>query len=231
MYSADYFEVDFRCGRADTNLRRVGVPRRERRAVECSEKYKGAAGCSRSAARRLVVRARGRARLEGDGRRPAADAAAHAKQLGVDVHVGAPGRRSRPRAGSISCTWAMLEHRVRLPRHGRARRGAARAGRHFYLRGPITTTTLARQFALQLYATSAAASRCGSRAPPVGSSRPRRCAPAMKQVGLKVVEMRESKIAPAAPAAASAGSSARSPRSTGSTCRSPAPSTPGATAW
>ncbi len=199
MYSAEYFEVDFRCGRADANSFDEAAWRAENAGLlDAFEKYKGGGrlleiGC---ASGWLLKHAAERG-WKVTGVEYSADAAAHAQQLGVDVHVGALEDAKLP-AGGFDLVYMgdVLEH-VPDCRDTSERVAALLApGGHFYLRGPITTNTLARQLALQAYATLGRSITL--REPPyhLWEFTPTSLRRLMKQVGLKVVEMRESKIAP-----------------------------------
>lgn len=199
MYSAEYFEVDFRCGRADTSSFDEAAFRSENAGLlDAFERYRGKGrllevGC---ASGWLLKHAAERG-WQVTGVELSPEAAAHAKSLGVDVHVGALENVTLPAGGfDLIYMGDVLEH-VPDCRDTASRVAALLApGGHFYLRGPITTNSIARQLALGAYGLVGASITL--REPPyhLWEFTPTSLRRLMGKVGLGVVEMREAKIAP-----------------------------------
>jgi SAM-dependent methyltransferase len=202
LYSADYFARDFRCGRSEAPYADEGAfrsenlgllddfdtlgPRGELLEVGC------AGGWLLKHAAERGWRARG-VELSGD-------AVARARALGLEVHHGDLLSAGFPAAAfDLVYMGDVLEH---VP-DCRAVVGEAarvlRPGGHLYLRGPITTHSLARGAALALY--GAAGRAIVLREPPyhLWEFRPKPLARLLERAGFVVTRARQSKIPPGRP--------------------------------
>jgi SAM-dependent methyltransferase len=218
LYSADYFESDFRCGRSDVAyaseeafaaendglldaFERLGPdpdprvarvpPARESQAREPRRLLElGSAGGW------LLKRARERG-WQVQGVEFSAEAAERARALGLEVFQGDLLAAGLP-ADSFDLVYMgdVLEHvpdcKAVLVEAGRL----LKAGGHLYLRGPITTNSLARRLALALYGT--AGRRIVLREPPyhLWEFTPGPLEHLFASAGLDVVTARQSKIPP-----------------------------------
>ena len=202
MYSAEYFEQDFRCGRSDARstdeaafgaendglLDRFEPWRGEGRLLEVG-----------SATGLLLKRARER------GWRPTGvelspEAAAHARALGLDVRVGTL-HAAALGEGSFDVAYMgdVLEH---VPDCRAALAEVARVlapGGYVFVRGPITTNSLARRLGLAAY--GALGGCIVLEEPPyhLWEFRPGSLARLARAVGLHVVAIQQSKIPPGRP--------------------------------
>lgn len=199
MYSAEYFEVDFRCGRADANSFDESAWRAENAGLlEQFERYRGGGrlleiGC---ASGWLLKHAAERG-WHVTGVEYSAEAAAHARSLGVTVHVGgledaklAPGEFDLVYMGDV------LEHVPDCRDTAERVAELLASGGHFFVRGPITTNTLARQLALRVYGLLGRDLVLDEPPYHLWEFTPSSLRRLMQKVGLEVVELRESKIAP-----------------------------------
>jgi 2-polyprenyl-3-methyl-5-hydroxy-6-metoxy-1,4-benzoquinol methylase len=202
MYSAEYFETDFRCGRSDTHSFDEAAFRPENDGLLARfEPYRGRGrllevGCASGwLLKHAAERGWGVTGIE-----LSADAVAHARGLGLDVRQGALEDVDLA-AGSFDLVYMgdVLEH-VPDCRDTAARVAKLLApGGHFFLRGPITTHSLARGLALRAYA--AGGRTIVLREPPyhLWEFTPRSLAALMRAVGLEPVAMEQSKIPPGRP--------------------------------
>ncbi len=202
LYSSGYFERDFRCGRSDSGYFDEDAFRAENAGLlEAFE----ALGPGR---RLLEVGCAGGWLLKHAaerGWRPrgvelSAEAVARARALGLDVVHGEVAAARFPEAGfDLVYMGDVLEHvpdcRVTLAEVARV----LGPGGHLYLRGPITTHSLARRLALAAFALAGRA--IVLREPPyhLWEFTPRSLARLTRAVGLEVVGMRQSKIPPGRP--------------------------------
>lgn len=202
MYSAEYFQTDFRCGRSDTHSFDEAAFRSENAGLlDRFEAYRGRGrllevGC---ASGWLLKHAAERGWTV-TGVELSPEAAAHACGLGVEVHVGALEDVTLP-AGGFDLVYMgdVLEH-VPDCRDSAARVAALLApGGHFFLRGPITTHSIAR--ALALRAVAAVGRAIVLREPPyhLWEFTPRSLDALMRAVGLETVTMEQAKIPPGRP--------------------------------
>ena len=202
MYSAEYFEVDFRCGRSDTNSFDESAFKAENDGLLARfAPYRGAGrllevGC---ASGWLLKHAADRG-WQTTGVELSAEAVAHARGLGVPVLQGALEDVTLPE-GAFDLVYMgdVLEH-VPDCRDTAARVAKLLApGGHFFLRGPITTHSLARALALRAY--GVAGRTIVLREPPyhLWEFTPRSLAALMRTVGLEVVLMEQAKIPPGRP--------------------------------
>ena len=213
MYSAEYFEQDFRCGRSDANSTDEAAFRAENDGLlDRFERWRGEArllevGCASGL---LLKRARERGwRTLGVELSP--DAVAQARALGLDVRQGTLSDAALPAASfDIVYMGDVLEHvpdcRATLAEVARV----LAPGGHAVVRGPITTHSLARRLGLALYGTVGRS--IVLREPPyhLWEFRPGSLTRLAHAVGLHVIAIEQSKIPPGRPhgkknAAAGAG--------------------------
>ena len=202
MYSAEYFEVDFRCGRSDANSFDESAFRAENVGLlDRFDRFRGAGrllevGC---ASGWLLKHAADRG-WQVTGVELSADAVAHARGLGVNVMRGALEDVVLPE-GAFDLVY-MGDVREHVPdcRDTASRvAGLLAPGGHFVLRGPVTTHSLAR--ALALRACGALGRPIVLREPPyhLWEFTPRSLTALMRAVGLEVVTMEQAKIPPGRP--------------------------------
>jgi len=202
MYSAEYFETDFRCGRSEQHSFDEDAFRAENAGLlDRFERRRGAErlleiGC---ASGWLLKQAAERG-WSVTGVELSGAAVAHARSLGLTVHQGALEDVTLA-AGAFDVVYMgdVLEH-VPDCRDTASRVAALLApGGHFVLRGPITTHSLARTLALRLY--GAVGRTIVLREPPyhLWEFTPASLARLMRAVGLEVVAMEQAKIPPGRP--------------------------------
>lgn len=199
LYSAEYFATDFRCGRSDAHSFDEASFRAENAGLlERFEPYRGQGrlldvGC---ASGWLLKHAAERG-WRVTGVELSGDAVAHARGLGLDVRQGTLAEAALP-AASFDLVYMgdVLEH---VPDCREAVAEVARLlapGGHFFLRGPITTHSLARSLAL---------AACGAlgrpivlREPPyhLWEFTPRSLRALLGRAGLQLVRMEQAKIPP-----------------------------------
>jgi SAM-dependent methyltransferase len=200
MYSAEYFESDFRCGRsavayADESAFRAenaGLLAAFARVVSRPGRLLEV-GCAGGWLLKHAIE-RG---WQAQGVELSEAAVAHARSLGLDVFHGELSEAALPGAGfDLVYMGDVLEHvpdcRAVLMEVSRV----LAPGGVLYLRGPITTNSLAREFGLALY--GALGRTIVLREPPyhLWEFTPGPLEYLFAQAGLDVVEMRQSKIAP-----------------------------------
>ena len=199
MYSAEYFEQDFRCGRADARSTDEWAFRPENDGLlDRFESWRGQSrllevGC---AAGLLLKRARERG-WQVTGVELSSAAVAHARALGLDVKQGTLEDAALP-AGAFDVAYMgdVLEHvpdcRATLAEVARV----LAPGGHVVVRGPITTHSLARRLGLALY--RAVGRDIVLREPPyhLWEFRPGSLGRLARTVGLQVVALEQSKIPP-----------------------------------
>lgn len=220
LYSAGYFESDFRCGRSAVAYGAAEAFRAENESLLDEFERLGpelhpppgpgpALGAGAPAPRRLLelgsaggwllqqARARG---WQAQGVELSAAAAQRARALGLEVFQGDLLAAALP-ASSFDLVYMgdVLEH---VPDCAAVLREAARLlvpGGHLYLRGPVTTHSLARRLALALY--GAAGRTIVLREPPyhLWEFRPGPLARLFRAAGLEVRSARQSKIPPGRP--------------------------------
>lgn len=197
MYSAEYFQADFRCGRSDTHSFDEGAFRAENTGLlDRFERYRGAGrlldvGC---ASGWLLKHASERG-WSVTGVELSGDAVTHARSLGVTVHQGALEDVTLA-DGTFDLVYMgdVLEH---VPDCRDSARRVARLlapGGHFFLRGPITTHSLARTLALSAY--GVAGRDIVLNEPPyhLWEFTPGPLVRLMRSVGLEVIVMEQAKI-------------------------------------
>ena len=154
LYSAEYFERDFRCGRSEAGSFSEAAFRSENQNLLAAFERLGPRGSLLEvgcASGWLLKQAEERGwRVQGV--ELSAAAVAHARSLGLEVFHGDLPAAALP-AGSFDLVYMgdVLEH---VPDCGAVLREVARVlkrGGHLYLRGPTTTNSLARRLALALY--------------------------------------------------------------------------------
>lgn len=199
MYSAEYFESDFRCGRSDVPYSSEEAFREENRGL--LDDFERLARPGRllevgSAAGWLLKHAIERG-WRAEGVELSADAVEHARALGLEVFHGDLIQARLPAATfDLVYMGDVLEHvpdcRAVLAEAARV----LRPGGVLYLRGPITTNSLARGLAMTAY--GAIGRTRVLREPPyhLWEFTPRSLARLFESVGLEVIRIRQSKIAP-----------------------------------
>lgn len=202
LYSAEYFQTDFRCGRSDTHSFDEAAFRAENAGLlDRFERFRGRGrllevGC---ASGWLLQHARERG-WQVTGVELSADAVAHARGLGLDVHQGTlDDAKLAPGSFDLVFMGDVLEH---VPDCGVTSEQVAALlapGGHFFLRGPITTHSLAR--GLALWACRLVQAPIVLAEPPyhLWEFTPGSLRRLMKRVGLQVVLMEQAKIPPGRP--------------------------------
>lgn len=199
MYSAEYFQADFRCGRSETHSFDEAAFRAENTGLlDAFERYRGKGrllevGC---ASGWLLKHAAERG-WQVTGVELSGEAVTHARSLGLDVHQGALEDVTLER-GAFDLVYMgdVLEHVPDCRDTSERVADLLVPGGHFYLRGPITTNSLARRLALDLY--NIAGRTIVLREPPyhLWEFTPHALRGLMKTAGLEVVALAEAKIAP-----------------------------------
>lgn len=205
MYAAEYFQTDFRCGRSDSasadeaaflSENRGLVDRFESLRISVGAPAAGRlleVGCAHGL---LLAHARSRG-WSVRGVEFSADAAAAARARGLDVTTGTLESAGLPE-GSFDLVYLgdVLEH---VPDCRETLALVARVlapGGHLFLRGPITTNSIARRLALVAYAASGR--DIVLREPPyhLWEFTPASLARLARAVGLADVRLEQSKIPP-----------------------------------
>jgi SAM-dependent methyltransferase len=199
MYSAEYFESDFRCGRSEAPYSSEEAFREENRGL--LDDF----GRLTPPGRLLEVGSAGGWLLKhaiergwrAQGVELSADAVTHARALGLEVfHGELIGARLPAATFDLVYMGDVLEHvpdcRAVVAETARV----LRPGGVLYLRGPITTNSLARSLAMRFY--GAIGRTRVLREPPyhLWEFTPRPLARLFERCGLEVLETRQSKIAP-----------------------------------
>ena len=199
MYSAEYFEQDFRCGRSDARSTDESAFRPENDGLlDRFESWRGQSrflevGCATGL---LLKRARERG-WQVTGVELSGDAVAHARALGLDVKHGTLEDAALPAdAFDVVYMGDVLEHvpdcRATLAEVARV----LAPGGHAVVRGPITTHSLARRLGLALYGVMGR--DIVLREPPyhLWEFRPGSLKRLARAVGLQVLAIEQSKIPP-----------------------------------
>jgi 2-polyprenyl-3-methyl-5-hydroxy-6-metoxy-1,4-benzoquinol methylase len=199
MYSAEYFERDFRCGRSEEPYSREDAFREENRGLlDDFERLVRPGrmlevGCAGGWLLKHAIERGWRA----EGVELSADAVAHARTLGLEVfHGGLVEARLQAASFDLVYMGDVLEHvpdcREVLDEVARV----LRPGGVLHLRGPITTNSLARGLAMAAY--GAIGATMVLREPPyhLWEFTPRPLARLFETCGLEVIEIRQSKIPP-----------------------------------
>lgn len=202
MYSAEYFQTDFRCGRSDTVSSDEAAFRPENdRLLARFEPYRGQGRLLEvGSAYGLLLKHASERGWQATGLELSHDAVMHARGLGLTVHEGTLESVAIPEESfDIVYMGDVLEH---VPDcHDAAARVAAllAPGGHFIVRGPITTHSLARRLGLALY--GAVGRDIVLREPPyhLWEFTPASLTRLMRAVGLEVLAIEESKIPPGRP--------------------------------
>ena len=199
LYAEPYFEADFRCGRSDaTSFDESGFVAENRGLLDAFEALRPPGrllevGC---ASGWLLKHAEARG-WKARGVEPSAAAASFARSLGVDVFVGdLQSAALPPESADLVYMGDVLEHvpdcRATLVEVARV----LAPGGWLYLRGPITTHSLARSLGLAIY--GLLGSDIVLREPPyhLWEFRPRPLARLAAQTGLDPKRLRQTKIPP-----------------------------------
>jgi 2-polyprenyl-3-methyl-5-hydroxy-6-metoxy-1,4-benzoquinol methylase len=202
MYSAGYFEQDFRCGRSEAGAADEAAFRAENDGLlDRFEAWRGEArllevGCATG----LLLKRAGERGWRATGVELSPEAVAHARALGLDVRQGTlEDARLPDGAFDVVYLGDVLEHvpdcRATLTEVTRV----LAPGGHTVVRGPITTHSLARRLGLALY--RALGREIVLREPPyhLWEFRPRPLATLAGRAGLEVVSLEQSKIPPGRP--------------------------------
>ena len=202
MYSAEYFEQDFRCGRSEARSTDEAAFRGENDGLLSRlEPLRGHArllevGCASGL---LLKRARERG-WEVKGVELSPEAVSHARSLGLDIRQGTL-HDAQLAAGSFDVVFMgdVLEH---VPDCRATLAEVARVlvpGGHAVVRGPITTNSIARRAGLWLYALLGR--EIVLREPPyhLWEFRPGSLASLAERCGLEVLGIEQSKIPPGRP--------------------------------
>lgn len=199
MYSAEYFETDFRCGRSERHSFDEAAFRAENAGLlERFERHRGQGrllevGCASG----WLLRHAAERGWRVTGVELSAEAVAHARGLGLDVRQGTLGDAGLA-AGSFDLVYMgdVLEHVPDCRESAEQVAGLLAPGGHFFLRGPITTNSLARSLAL---------GACGLlgrelvlREPPyhLWEFTPRSLRGLLSRVGFDLVALEQAKIPP-----------------------------------
>lgn len=206
LYSPEYFERDFRCGRSAAAASDREAFRAENAAlIDEFERWVPSRAAPRrllevgSAAGWLLLEARERG-WQARGVEFAGDAVAHSHSLGLEVTQGDLTGAALPQASvDLAYMGDVLEH---VPDCRAVLEEVARVlvpGGILYLRGPITTHSLARSFALR--ASAATGRTLVLREPPyhLWEFTPRTLDFLFRTAGLETVSIRQSKIPPGRP--------------------------------
>ena len=199
LYGADYFQRDFRCGRCAVDSFREEAFRDENRTlVDAFARLRPPGRLLElgSAAGWLLKHAAEHG-WEAVGVELSSAAVAHARSLGLEVHEGGlPGVALPAASFDVAYLGDVLEHvpdcRATLAEVARV----LKPGGFVYLRGPITTHSLARELALR--GAALAGRSIVLREPPyhLWEFTPRSLRALAAAVGLRVVELKQSKIPP-----------------------------------
>jgi SAM-dependent methyltransferase len=199
LYSSAYFESDFRCGRSDSDYFAESAFRAENDGLLDAFATLGPAGTllEVGCAGGWLLKHAAERGWEAQGVELSADAVAHARGLGLNVFHGELADAGL-RADTFDLVYMgdVLEH---VPDCRAVLADVARVlkpGGHLYLRGPITTNSLARRLGLALY--GLLGRDIVLREPPyhLWEFTPPSLVRVMRSVGLEAVEVHESKIAP-----------------------------------
>ncbi len=205
LYWAEYFTVDYRCGRSDTHSFDERAFRVENRGLlERFAPLKPKQGPARllevGCASGWLLKHASEQGWQVRGVELSEHAVKHARGLGLDVAQGTLEQAHYANASAdLIYMGDVLEH---VPDCGATMREVARVlapGGAFFLRGPITTHSLARRLGLALY--TALRRDIVLREPPyhLWEFTPRSLARLMREAGLEVTVIEQAKIAPGRP--------------------------------
>ena len=205
LYWAEYFSVDYRCGRSDTHSFDESAFREENRGLlKRFEPLRPKAGPARllevGCASGWLLKHASEQGWQVRGVELSEHAVKHARGLGLDVVQGALEDAGYAAASAdLVYMGDVLEH---VPDCGASMREVARVlapGGAFFLRGPITTHSLARRLGLAVY--GALGRDIVLREPPyhLWEFTPRSLTRLMHEVGLEVTLMEQTKIPPGRP--------------------------------
>jgi len=202
LYASEYFERDYRCGRSETAYADENAFAAENRGLLDDFASLGATGrlLEIGCAGGWLLKAAAARGWQVQGVELSADAAGRARALGLEVHQGDLAS-ARFAAGSFDLIYMgdVLEH---VPDCRAELAEAARVlapGGWLYLRGPITTNSLARRLALRGY--GVARREIVLREPPyhLWEFTPGSLRRLFAGAGFEVVRLRQAKIPPGRP--------------------------------
>ena len=199
LSSAEYFDTDFRCGRSDPHSFDEASFRAENDGLLARfEPFRGGGrllevGCASG----WLLKHAAERDWRVTGVELAPDAVAHARGLGLDVRQGTLDDAGLP-AASFDLVYMgdVLEHVPDCRATVEQVAALLAPGGHFFLRGPITTHSLARSLALAAYATAGA--EIVLREPPyhLWEFTPRSLLALVRRAGLELVVLEQAKIPP-----------------------------------
>lgn len=199
LYSSEYFERDFRCGRSDVAYADEAAFRAENDGLLADFATLRAPGrlLEVGAAGGWLLKHAAERGWQARGVELSAAAASRARSLGLDVHQGDLASARFPDAAfDFAYMGDVLEHvpdaRALLAETARV----LAPGGHLYLRGPTTTNSLARRLGLALY--GATGRTIVLREPPyhLWEFRPGPLQALFERCGFEVIRLRQSKIPP-----------------------------------
>ena len=197
LYGSGYFQRDFRCGRSESEYFCEDAFRTENEDLLREFARLGPPGrlLEVGCAGGWLLKHAAERGWQARGIELSAAAVAHARSLGLAVHEGDLSSARLPDASAdLVYMGDVLEHvpdcRATLAEVARV----LAPGGHLYLRGPITTNSIARRAGLALY--RLAGRDIVLREPPyhLWEFTPRPLARLLRAVGLSVLQMRQSKI-------------------------------------
>lgn len=199
LYSASYFVSDYRCGRSDAPYSNESAFRAEDEGLLAEFARLGPPG------RLLEVGSAGGWLLKhaiergwrAQGVELSEAGVTHARALGLEVAHGDLAAAALPAAAfDLVYMGDVLEHVPDCRAVLAEVRRVLRPGGHLYMRGPITTHSLARSLALALYGASGRVITLHEPPYHLWEFRPAPLAGLCRRVGLEAVSIRQSKIPP-----------------------------------
>ena len=199
FYDASYFESEFRCGRTAASSFDEQAVRRETAGLLDAFAALGASGrlLDVGCAGGVLLKHAAERGWQAQGVEIAPDAVARARAIGLDVFQGDLLAARFP-AGHFDLVYMgdVLEHAHDCRAVVEEVARILRSGGVFYLRGPITTHSLARSLALGLYRALGRTLVLPEVPYHLWEFRPRPLRRLVERAGLRVVRLRQSKIPP-----------------------------------
>ncbi len=202
MYSAEYFDTDFRCGRSEATAGDEAAFRAENDGLlDRIERFRGVGrlldvGCAEG----LLIKRAGLRGWSAAGVELSSDAVARGRAMGLTIHEGTLDSAPIPEASQdVVYMGDVLEH---VPDCRATAEQVARVlvpGGHLILRGPTTTHSLARGLALRAY--GLLGREIALHEPPyhLWEFTPRSLTTLLASVGLEMVLLEQAKIPPGRP--------------------------------